>query len=469
MNLMEFYSKTCLNHLNEKFQGDKILMYTTSKSDDYDKYFNAQELKFANNAGNMYGLGIYTTLEPPEESKAGWKSDTRAELYGNNIYEFSLNSDRLVYFLYDYFVKSALFKKCGSPDESSFIEAQMKYFKLNIDADDLARITPSASRNNAKCAFAFYRLMNAEYYQRDDGTLETPIAGFVYEGKQDGLVGVIWNPYEMTMTRKNIGGEWQPIENSSKKSKANDIKARIFDGNMTDEKVKVYKLLQGTKDDEGVGGQFVHVVIHDNKTIDFTYKSLVPQADGYRHCLVMQQNNYFDEIFKMGYRFGRVDAWLKLGHSTQAVSESYTPTQCPAKYWPKLVTEGFYLSAMEITDAELAALKKHKSETGKLAIRRCKLLTANLDGFEIERLDECSAPDDVADKLMSKYDCQIKKQSEIDAEIAQKEAAKKAKEEAKRAAEEEKKRKAAEREAKKKAKEEEAAKKAAAKAAKAKK
>lgn len=439
--------------ITEKFSGSNILLYSTSKSEEFEKYFNAQELRFANNAGNMYGLGIYTTLEPPAEAGVGYKEGTRETLYGNNVYEFSLPSDRLVYFLYDYFVKSALYAKCGKPTEDNFVEAQLKYFKIKVDEEDIKRLTPTAERNNAKCAYAFYRFMNAEYYQRDDGTLETPVAGFLYEGKNDGLVGVVWSPYEMKMTRKSLGGkDWQPVKTGKMKSKENNIKDRIFAGNMTDEKVAVYKALQGAKDDESVTGQFVDIVITDDKKVNFTYKSLLPQVDGYRHCLLMQENKYFEKIFKMGYRFGKVDGWLKLGNSSQGVAQQYTPTSCPKAYWPEEISEGFYLTGMEVTDAELKALTKHKSSKNMLAIRRSMIMTDKLNGFEIEKLDECTAPDEIANALNKKYGTEVRLKSDADAEAAAKEAAKRAKEEAKRAKEEEKARKAAEREAKKAAK-----------------
>lgn len=453
MNLAEYFVQQTGKGLNEKFEGNNILLYTTSKSEEFEQYFFKQELRFANNAGNMYGLGIYTTLEPPAEANVGYHDDTRQTLYGNNVYEFKIASDKLMYFIYSYFVKSALFNELGKPGEETYIEAQMKHFGITYDENDVARLTPNEKRNSAKCAYAFYKMMNADYYQRDDGTLETPISGFLYEGKNDGLVGVIWNPYDLTLTRKSIGGgDWQPISGKMGKTKKNDVKSRIFAGNMTEEKIAVYKALQGARDDEGVGGQFTDIVITDDKIVNFTYKSLLPQVDGYRHCLIMQKNPYFEKIFGMGYRFGKVNGWLKLGHSTQGSNEQFRPSTCPKEYWPTEISEGFYLTGMDVTDAEIKALARHKSAENKLAIRRSNILTDNLGKFNVEKLEECTAPDEIANALNAKYKTEVRLQSDYEAEIARKEAAKREKEAAKKAKEEEKARKAAEREAKKAAK-----------------
>ena len=62
----------------------------------------------------------------------------------------------------------------------------------------------------------FFKLCSRKFYQNSNGTLKTPIAGFVYKGKMDGKTFVGWNPYAMQpvgmsadngKTWKNVGKE----------------------------------------------------------------------------------------------------------------------------------------------------------------------------------------------------------------------------------------------------------------------
>lgn len=458
-NFQQYFISQTNPIVNEAFTGDNILLYTTSKDDSFEKYFNSHSLRFANNAGNMYGLGIYTTLEAPKDSKVGYSDKKRENLYGNNVYELVARGDNFFYFLYDWFVKSPLYTKLKS-DENTFIKDQFKYFGIEMPSDeDLEQMTPSSNVSCGQCAFNFYKYMNQLYYQRKDGTLDCPITGFIYFGKNDGLVGVVWAPYRCKLTRKSINGaKWENItDESDDYVEENDYIDRIFDGNMTDEKVKVYKLLTSYKGEHTPIGQFTDIVIHDNGYIDATYKSNIPQADGYRHCYMIMNNKFTDKIHELGYKFGVLNAWVKLGNSTQVEGNPlYLPSNAPKEMLPKVVTEGIYLTGMDDVNAkEIRACSKINSQNDTLFIRKSYVSTANLHYGNVT-LRDCWIKDDIYDEVVSKYTCVdnegelcVMKESEYKAKEKAKADAKAAKEAAKKAKEEEKARKVAEKEAKK--------------------
>ena len=443
--------------LNERFEGDMLVMYNSSKDESFERFFFDKSLRFANNAGNMYGLGIYTVLELPKDSGTSFSDKVRNNLYGTYVYELKAPSDRFFYFLYDYFVKSALYSKLGSPSEKDYIKKQFEYFKLEMPTDEeLETMTPSETVKPSSAAYHFYKYMHNIYYQRKDGTLNCPITGFVYFGKNDGYVGVVWAPYRCKLTRKLVNGEWEKIKDyTSDDSEEDDIEARIFDGHRTEEKEKVYRLLQAYRGENVPIGNIVNITIHDDKTIDFTFKANNPQADGHRHCYLIIDNPYMDKILSMGYRIGTLDGWVKMGDSTQAKeTKMYLPSEAPKEKLPMRVTEGIYLTGMPVTDKEIKACKKIKIGNGSLVIRKSEIFTDDL-GFENVELKDCIIADDCYDTIMDKYKCiddkgelRVEKRSDYDAKIAAKEAAKKAKEEAKRQKEEEKAKRAAEREAK---------------------
>lgn len=457
--------------ITEKFSGKNILLYTTSKDDSFEKFFGNKSLRFANNAGNMYGLGIYTTLELPKDADVGYSEKGRAALYGNNIYELAAPSNRFFYLLWDYFVMSSLHDILGSTKET-FIADQLKYFKIKATEDEIASFNPAVIESNGQCAYNFYKFMNTKFYQRKDGTLDSPIIGFIYYGRNDGLVGVVWSPYDCNMTRKSVnGGEWEKIGvRPGYDASDDDVVERIFDGNKTPEKDKVYRLLCAYKGDNTPLGQFTDIVIHDDKTIDATFKSNVPQVDGYRHCYLIMENPYINDILDLGYRFGTLNGWLKLGQSSQGhITQMYMPSNAPKRLLPKTVTEGIYLTGVpNLNDKEIAACKRINIKNDTLVIRKSYVTTTDL-GFGTVVLRDCIIADDCYDEIVGKYVCDEtdKKKSEVDAAAAAKEKAKAEKEAAKKAAEEAKAQRAAEREAKRKAKEEEKAAKETAKAAKA--
>ena len=456
-NFMDYLIEQTNPTLNERFEGDMLVMYNSSKDESFERFFFDKTLRFANNAGNMYGLGIYTVLELPKDSGTSFSDKVRNNLYGSYVYELKAPSDRFFYFLYDYFIKSALYSKLGSPSEKDYIKKQFEYFKIDMPTDEeLETMTPSETINPSKAAYHFYKYMHNIYYQRKDGTLNCPITGFVYFGKNDGYVGVVWSPYRCKLTRKLVDGKWEKIKDyTSDETEEDDIESRIFDGHKTEEKEKIYRLLQAYRGENVPIGNIVNIKIHDDKTIDFTFKANNPQADGYRHCYLIIDNPYMDKILSLGYRIGTLDGWVKMGDSTQAKeTKMYLPSEAPKEKLPMRVTEGIYLTGMPVTDKEIKACKRINVGNGSLVIRKSEIFTDDL-GFDNVELKDCIIADDCYDTIVDKYKCvddkgelRVEKKSDYDAKIAAKEAAKKEKEEEKKRKAEEKARKAAEREAK---------------------
>ena len=453
-NFTEYLVEQTNPFLNEKFVGNDLVMYNSSKDESFERFFFDKSLRFANNAGNMYGLGIYTVLEFPKDSGTSFSDKVRNNLYGSYVYELKAPSDKFFYFLYDYFVKSALYSKLGQPTEQEYIKKQFEYFDIQIPTDEeLEEMTPSETIRPSSAAFKFYKYMHNIYYQRKDGTLNCPITGFVYFGKNDGYVGVVWAPYRCKLTRKLVDGKWKKIKDyNNDENELDDVEARIFDGHKTEEKEYVYRLLQAYRGENVPIGNIVNICIHDDKTFDFTFKANNPQADAYRHCYLIIDNKYMDKILSMGYRIGTLDGWVKMGDSTQAKeTKMYLPSEAPKDKLPMRVTEGIYLTGMPVTDKEIRACQKIKIGNGSLVIRKSEIFTDDL-GFKNVELKDCIIADDCYDAIVDKYKCvddkgelRVEKQSEYEAKVAAKLAEKKAKEEEKQRKAEEKQKKAEER------------------------
>ena len=76
----------------------------------------------------------------------------------------------------------------------------------------------------------------------------------------------------------------------------------LFDGNRTEEKEQVYRLLMKYNSNDGMDdkgqelrmsdGVFYNIIIHDDKTIDAKYRSNLPIADHYKHYYRPSQNQF---------------------------------------------------------------------------------------------------------------------------------------------------------------------------------
>lgn len=405
-----------------------ILMYTLSKDNKYEQYFKTKTLKFANNAGNMYGLGIYAGLEMPNENDSVYKDDTRKKLYGSNIYELSISSDRLFYFYYDYFKESSLYKMLGKPDFYSFIKKQFEYFGIKMpDAATLASMQPEktdyekafndtkSSGNQGQCAFNFYKYMNSVYYQRRDGTLDSPVAGIVYLGKMDGRVGVIWNPYELTIRRKQINGRWEDVDMPEPETEEtvedSNEETEIFDGNKTEEKEKIYRKLVAYKGEKTPLGQFVKIDIHDDKTIDAEFKANVPEMDGGRHALLIAPNKYIKDVVDKDYVLDNIDCWIKFGNSPSSAPEQlWLPSKADEKYIPKNISGGVILTSIDKElRAEIEALNSLDFHSnGELVLNNCYISSLDFCGWKVVEMNCCKISNEVYEELKSRKDVNIK-------------------------------------------------------------
>lgn len=400
--------------LNESFdpENGNIILYTTSKNASFEKVFFNRELKFANNAGNMYGLGLYCNLELPEQSGIKYNSSTQSNVYGDNTYKFELESNKLFYIYYDYFKKSMLYEALGEPSKQDFIRAQFQYFGVKVPSESkLISMTPveegdatytKHTKNlQGQCAFNFYKYMNELYYQSENGTLDSPIVGFAYLGANDGKVAVIWKPYELKLKEKRIGrdGEFKKVNGTLKPEVgANDPESLIFDGNKTPEKEQIYRDLVAYKGEDTPLGQFTDIVIYDDKTIDATFKGNTPEFEGGRHVLTMCENIYLKRIIDAGYRFNKLDCWIKFGVSSEnSKVKMYRPSNMPYEYLPKEITGGVIFSNIkESLHKNFRYLSELDITTNnEVVLEKCYIETTKFRGYNVVSMDGCTMADDI--------------------------------------------------------------------------
>ena len=416
----------CMN-ITEAFKGKDFYIYTTSKDTSFEQYFFAEELRFANNAGNEYGCGIYALCQEPKDAGVGYSDGYRESLYGNNQYEFTVPADKIFYITYKYFQESPLYTKTGKPSEQEYIKAQLEYFNIKIPTEEtLTNLYPSVDKRGKTTeglvAFNFYKYMNSIYYQRKDGSLKSPITAFIYNGKNDGETAVVWNPYDIELTRKKLNSQdWEKVEQLTKKEAKQELSEidYIFDGNKTEEKEKVYRLLVAyTGKGHRVLGQFTQICIHDDKTIDATYKSNLPNIDAYHHCYQLSENSYIEEIDSMGYTFNKLNGWLKFGQSSQLGKDvtGYTPVECPKSLIPKEITGGFYLSNCVLDKANLDVLQSISHQDDAIVIRNTYIRIDTIP-FRDVVFTNAYVDDDKYDTFIAKYptkEGEIIRKSEFD-------------------------------------------------------
>ena len=351
--------------------GDTMMVYTSSKDSELYRFVFRRELKFGNNAGLNYGFGTYAVTERPGGDAGAWSEGTRSALYGDNVYEFSLDTDRFVFLLWGEYLKTKRAKELDS-SEQSFIKDQLEALGIKLPEPDVLRAMYETKEvrgkglSNAGAAELFYRHMANVYYQNPDGTLNTPINGFVYRGSNDGITAVIWNPYAMRPSRVSHDGgrTWEPmgrdhpdygeyVESVDAKAeqwrggfseeKASVNKNRIFDGHPTPEKERAYRALMnyGASRRGAFLGNWTDVVIHDDGTVDATYKSNNPQVDGGRHFYRAISDDSMDALADSGFGLGTVNAGIKFG--SESSSGAHTIYDCPGELLPKRVTGGIKL------------------------------------------------------------------------------------------------------------------------------
>ena len=324
--------------MNESIEGEYLSLWTSSKDSNLFKYFIKRELTFGNSGGSQYGFALYAVIEPPYSNDAaiGYSKEVRSKLYGDNIFEFRVPTSKVLFLMFDEYKKTI---EGRDSHFETFMAEQMDRFGIDLTKEELDWISPENENDDtAKNAMRLFKLCSRKFYQNKNGTLKTPIAGFVYKGKLDGKVFVGWNPYALEPVRmSNDNGEtWKDIDKSDQevialmndsKPDSNDDDNEIFDGNKTNEKEQAYRLLMSYNSNDGTSadgrelsmseGIFFDIKIHDDNTIDAKYKFNRPITDNYLHYYRPTQNQFLDKLFKLGFRFGTLDCGLKIGSETQ--------------------------------------------------------------------------------------------------------------------------------------------------------
>lgn len=398
----------------DKEPDGKLKIYMSSKNDKWEDLFTGNKLQFGENAGNMYGFGIYGNIELPENADIGYKENTRRRIYGENVYELEIDDDKMFYFYYEYFKISKLWEELDEPSEQEFVEKQLRHFKIeNYTDEDVKKFTPdltlddkgSEKNSMGQCAFNFYKFMSSNYYQRRDGTLKTPVSGFVYKGKNDGRTAVVWNPYDLVLLRKRVkNGEWEDlnVENNLPEESDKEIEDRVFDDNKTDEKKEAYEILTNYKGTFSPLGQFKDIVIHEDKSIDATFRSNVPAFDNGRHAYIANDNKVIHELYDKGFYLNKIDCWIKFGESDESdVDGMKMPGDIDKNLLPRIITGGFILYNVDFNIKEaiedIVALKIKSNKN--LVLDKC-FVDFEPEELHIVEMNNCIIVDDLYDKIV---------------------------------------------------------------------
>ena len=389
--------------LKESVQSSSTIAYSSSKMSDLLKHYYGFSLEYGNGGGSNFGFATYLVTEPPfsSESGVGWSDDVRKKLYGENVFEFEISNKKLFFFDFENY-------KIVNPnaDENNYIEEQLTNLGIELSDAQIAMLYPDAPNNSSKNATRLFKYLSRIYYQGKKGNLRTPLDGFVYTGKQDGKVLVVWGSYALRPTRvsNDCGQTWTDCDKNSLeykeyiaktsnydyKSNQEGRKARIFDGNPTPEKEKIYRMLMAYNSNDGEAngkeilsiaeGIFYSIVIHDDKTISAGFKYNLAQADSYIQFFRLRQNQFIDKILEAGYRFKDIKCdGLKIGGDTD---KEWHISQIPEGYFPENLNYK-YLKVVNHSGAEVVeALEKiiPKCTTLKtLVLRACEVTAEVLE------------------------------------------------------------------------------------------
>ena len=379
-----------MRSLHENVEGDDLVIWTSSKDSNLFKYFIDKSLTFGNSGGSNYGFAIYGILEPrfSTDAKGYYKANTIKDIYGENIFQFKIPTDKVLFFQYDIYTKT---KQGKNAKIETFVKDQLQRFGINFTDDEIKALTPkNANDNTSTEAMRFYKLCSRKYNLLKNGTIDSPIAGFVYQGKMDGLTYVGWKPYELEpvgYTNDN-GKTWKYLKKSDSLYKAY-VKGKsvastedpnvVYDGNKTPEKEQAYKLLRAFNandyaDDISIStygmseGIFYDIVIHDDKTIDASFKNNRPKSDGYVHYYRPRKNDILDKLYKLGFKFGKIrNAGIKFGSETD--KDCWKFYDVPEQYMPKAVEKGIKLVG-HVVDRPIEISCKH---TNELYLTKCQI------------------------------------------------------------------------------------------------
>jgi hypothetical protein len=373
-----------------------MLVYTSSRDSQLCEFYLNRELRFGGRGGSQFGYATYALLDPPEQSLTTLKKETRDVLYGQYLYEFDIDDSKLFFLIFDAFKKTPTCDKLKSTQQS-FIKDQFNNLSIPVPSDDIMSCFESTEtlEPTTKQAMNLFRWLSRYYYQNEDGRLNTPINGFIYYGKRDGKTAVILNPYSMKPLRISFdnGNSWTSINNKDERyidylehlddseytAEINEgNKHRIFDGNETEIKNKIYRLLMAYNSDDATmnkatmaNGLFKNIVIKDDGTIDLTYTSNMPLGDKGHNLYRMFPSPFIEEIHNLGWKIGNLEGGLKFG-SESSKEPLYTTKDCPDWMWPDSITEGIAITKENI-DVNL------KIKTKMLGLKELYLVKCNIE------------------------------------------------------------------------------------------
>ena len=377
------------------YKDGMITAWSSSHSPKLFDYYFKKDVQYGLGGGSNYGFATYLVTEPPfsEEAQVGYSDEYRRKLYGDNIFEFKVDVSGLFFFTF------AEYKQAVSTSATfeNFIQEQLDYFKLKLSPEEIEMITPKEENDTSSTeAVNLFKIMSRYYYQGRRGNLKTPIDGFLYRGKNDGKVLVVWNSYALLPIRysNDLGATWTDVDADSpeykelvasmdKKYNANESQREkaIFDGNKTPEKEQVYRLLMAYNSNDGfdetgkplrmADGVIYKIVIHDDKTIDFKFRYNLPYVDSNKHYFRLRQNQFLEKIFNLGYRLGTVDCdGIKIGGDS---GKDWVLADVNPLYFPKKCTGG--LKMVNHTAEQLKGIPDISTEfeTSDLTLRKCEL------------------------------------------------------------------------------------------------
>lgn len=387
------------SHLKEEVAADgkTLYVYSSSKDQDLFKYYFGRNLKFGLNSGSAYGFATYAIMSDPFSgaSDVGYSEAARDNLYGTNCFEFEIPTDKVFFFEYADYVKTSRGKNSTPAD---FVKQQVDFFKLPLSDEQIAKLTPEEGAEfSSKAAQSFFRYMSRIYYQDKLGALITPCAGFVYKGRNDGRTYVGWDGYALIPRRftNDLGKTWKEVDRNSPEykeyvEKANGEReaADVFDGHKTPLKEAVYRLFMkfGSGDDTAdklVDGLFTDIVIHDDKTVDCTFKSNLPYIDQDRHYLRLTNDNHLiRSLRKLGFKFGKLNAGIKIGKEALELYKDDLIESIDPSIWPDICTGGIKIAGGRIAKD---TFQKIPTELGEhyAYIVNCQIDDDVLKGYEL--------------------------------------------------------------------------------------
>lgn len=394
-----------LYHINEGIEnnGKTLRAWSSSKDPELFSYFFNRQLKYGLGGGSNYGFATYLVIEPPfsTEAKVGYSDDYRKKLYGDSIYEFTIDTSNIFFFEFEDYLKV----NPAAKFETYIKEQVEKLLKIEYTPEVqklLAVESPEATTSGQ--AMGLFRLLSRAYTQSADGTLRAPIDGFVYRGKNDGKTCVIWNSYALIPERfsNDNGATWKEIdknspefieylENTKKGSYSDNETGRqdaIFCGNKTPEKEQAYKILMAynsndSDDARGIpDGIFYNIRIKDNKEIDANFRYNLPYTDGNKHYYRVRKNQFIEKLYELGFHIGELTcSGVKVGGDS---GKDWTMPEVPYYYWPKTVTGGLkivnHIADKILPLEEVPTVFKFENEG--VVLRTCEISPEVIKAFE---------------------------------------------------------------------------------------